>query len=302
MITLDFVFSGMNTFSLVRFILWSIFLFISLFLVANDGKSLRILTYNVWYGFTKKADRKSDWLRYVHSLQSDIVALQELNGYTEEKLAADGKFWGHMHSALLKRDGFPTGITSRYPIENIRRVTEGYHHGMLSCKTGGIQVYVIHLHPGHWEIRHQEIDLLLKTVASHQANEPVLLIGDFNTFSEMDQAQYQQTPDMIPFFRRLDIRWKRNRNLRNDRLDYSHLQKIKRAGYRDLIAERRTEFHGTFPTKLRLGEDNGPSRRLDYIFANKYLADKCIKARYLINSKTDILSDHYPAIAEFEIE
>ena len=292
----------MNTFSLVRFILWSIFLFISLFLVANDGKSLRILTYNVWYGFTKKADRKSDWLRYVHSLQSDIVALQELNGYTEKKLAADGKFWGHKHSALLKRDGFPTGITSRYPIENIRRVTEGYHHGMLSCKTGGIQVYVIHLHPGHWEIRHQEIDLLLKTVVSHQANEPVLLIGDFNTFSEMDQAQYQQTPDMIPFFRRLDIRWKSNRNLRNDRLDYSHLQKIKRAGYRDLIAERRTKFHGTFPTKLRLGEDNGPPRRLDYIFANKYLEGKCIKARYLINSKTDILSDHYPGIAEFEIE
>jgi len=32
------------------------------------------------------------------------------------------------------------------------------------------------------------------------------------------------------------------------------------------------------------------------------LADKCIKARYLINSKTDILSDHYPAIADFEIE
>ena len=292
----------MNPFSFSRLFFLGVFSVTSLFLVANERKSVRVLTYNAWYGFTKKADRKSDWLRYVHSLQSDIVALQELNGYTEEKLAADGKFWGHKHSALLKRDGFPTGITSRYPIENIRRVTEGYHHGMLSCKTGGIQVYVIHLHPGHWEIRHQEIDLLLKTVASHQASEPVLLIGDFNTFSERDQVHYEQTPDMIPFFRRLDIRWKSNRNLRNDRLDYSHLQKIERAGYQDVIAEKRERFLGTFPTKLRLDEDNGPPRRLDYIFANKVLADKCIKARYLINSKTDILSDHYPAIAEFEIE
>jgi endonuclease/exonuclease/phosphatase family metal-dependent hydrolase len=173
---------------------------------------------------------------------------------------------------------------------------------MLSCKTSGIQVYVIHLHPGHWEIRHQEIDLLLKTLASHQLKEPVLLIGDFNTFSTRDQAHYQQTPDMIPFFRRLDIRWKSNRNLRNDRLDYSHLQKIERAGYQDVIAERRERFLGTFPTKLRLDEDNGPSRRLDYIFANKVLAQEFIKAQYLINSKTDLLSDHYPAIAEFEIE
>ena len=292
----------MNPFSFSRLFFLGIFLITPLLLVANERKSVRVLTYNAWYGFTKKADRKPEWLRYVRSLQSDIVALQELNGYTEEKLAEDGKFWGHKFTALLKKDGFPTGITSRYPIENLRRVTEGYHHGMLSCKTGGIQVYVIHLHPGHWEIRHQEIDLLLKTLASHQLNEPVLLIGDFNTFSARDQAHYQQSPDMIPFFRRLDIRWKSNRNLRNDRLDYSHLQKIERAGYQDVIAERRERFLGTFPTKLRLDEDNGPSRRLDYIFANKVLAEECIKAQYLINSKTDLLSDHYPAIAEFEIE
>jgi endonuclease/exonuclease/phosphatase family metal-dependent hydrolase len=77
---------------------------------------------------------------------------------------------------------------------------------------------------------------------------------------------------------------------------------LERAGYQDIIADRRESFLGTFPTKLRLDEDNGPSRRLDYIFANKVLADKCINARYLINSKTDILSDHYPATAEFEIE
>ena len=292
----------MNPFSFSRLFFLGIFLITPLLLVANERKSVRVLTYNAWYGFTKKADRKPEWLRYVRSLQSDIVALQELNGYTEEKLAEDGKFWGHKFTALLKKDGFPTGITSRYPIENLSRVTEGYHHGMLSCKTGGIQVYVIHLHPGHWEIRHQEIDLLLKTLASHQLNEPVLLIGDFNTFSARDQAHYQQSPDMIPFFRRLDIRWKSNRNLRNDRLDYSHLQKIERAGYQDVIAERRERFLGTFPTKLRLDEDNGPSRRLDYIFANKVLAEKCIKAQYLINSKTDLLSDHYPAISEFEIE
>lgn len=292
----------MNPFSFPRLFFLGVYLVTSLLLAENERKSFRVLTYNAWYGFTKKADRKSDWLRYVRSLQSDIVTLQELNGYTEEKLAEDGKFWGHKHSALLKKDGFPTGITSSYPIENIKRVTEGYHHGMLSCKTGGIQIYVIHLHPGHWEIRHQEIDLLLKTVASHQANEPVLLIGDFNTFSKRDEAHYEQNPDMIPFFRRLDIRWKSNRNLRNDRLDYSQLQKIEQAGYQDVIAERRERFLGTFPTKQRHDEDNGPPRRLDYIFANKVLADKCIKAWYLINAKTDILSDHYPAIAEFEIK
>ena len=93
-------------------------------------------------------------------------ALQELNGYTPEKLAEDAKFWGHKYSSLLKEDGFPTGITSRYPISNLKKEIDGYHHGMLSCKTRGIQIYNIHFHPGHWEIRHREVDLLLKTLSS----------------------------------------------------------------------------------------------------------------------------------------
>ena len=272
------------------------------FCFADKENTTRVLTYNVWYGFTKKSERKSDWLAYVKSLKPDIVALQELNGYTPEKLADDAKFWGHKYHALLKENGFPTGITSKFPIRDLKRVTDGYHHGMLSCMTGGIQIYNIHLHPGHWEIRHREVDLLLKTLELHRSDQPVLLVGDFNTFSSRDQDHYDQTPDMIPFFRRLDIRWKSNRNLRDDRLDYTHLTKFEKAGYHDLIAERRKVFLGTFPTKLRLDEDNGPPRRLDYFFANSVLTEKCVEARYLVNEKTDILSDHYPAIAEFRIE
>ena len=269
---------------------------------AEDHSRIRILTYNVWYGFTKKPDRKSEWLAYVKSLKPDVVALQELNGYTPEQLAEDARFWGHEYSALLKENGFPTGITSKFPISKLKKVMDGYHHGMLSCKTGGIQIYNIHFHPGHWEIRHREVDQLLKTLQAHVSDEPVLLVGDFNTFSKRDEDYYNKTSDIIPFFRRLDIRWKSNRNLRDDRLDYSHLTKFENGGYQDLIAKRRKSFLGTFPTKLRLDEDNGPSRRLDYFFANKILAERCTSARYLINDQTDILSDHYPAIAEFEVK
>ena len=267
---------------------------------AEDHSRIRILSYNVWYGFTKKPDRKSEWLDYVKLLKPDVVALQELNGYTPEQLAVDAKFWGHEYSALLKENGFPTGITSKFPISKLKKVMDGYHHGMLSCEIAGMQIYNIHFHPGHWEIRHREVDLLLKTLQAHAPDERVLLVGDFNTFSKRDEEYYNKTSDIIPFFRRLDIRWSSNRNLRNDKLDYSHLTKFENGGYQDLIAKRRKSFLGTFPTKLRLDEDNGPSRRLDYFFANKILAERCTSARYLVNEKTDILSDHYPAIAEFK--
>ena len=125
---------------------WINFTFLKISHAENINK-IRVLSYNVWYGFTKKSERKTDWHNYVKSLKPDIVALQELNGYTPNKLAQDGKSWGHMHSVLLKEEGFPTGITSKFPIRNLKRVLDGYHHGMLSCETGGIQVYNIHLHP-----------------------------------------------------------------------------------------------------------------------------------------------------------
>ena len=88
---------------------------------AENINKIRVLSYNVWYGFTKKSERKADWHHYVKSLKPDIVALQELNGYTPNKLAQDGKSWGHMHSVLLKEDGFPTGIASKFPIRNLKK-------------------------------------------------------------------------------------------------------------------------------------------------------------------------------------
>ena len=267
----------------------------------KKGSELRVLSYNVWYGFTKQPERKKKFLEYVRSLKPDIVSLQELNSYTEEKLAQDARAWGHPHSALLKTGGFPTGITSRFPIEEVSRTLEGYHHGLLSCKTGGVRVYVVHLHPGHWEIRHREVDLLTRELAKRNPTEKILLAGDFNTFSPRDREQYEKTPDIVPFFRRLDKRWKSNRNLREDKLDYTHLEKIEKTGFVDLVAGKRSRFLGTFPTKNRPGEDNGPSRRLDYFYANRSLASSCKSAVCLVNEDTAYLSDHYPVLAVFSL-
>ena len=97
----------------------------------KPGNKLKLLSYNVWYGFTKKPDRKAGYLSFVKEQAPDIVSLQELNTYTPDKLAADANAWGHPHSVLLKEKGFPTGITSSQPITGIRRTLEGFHHGLL---------------------------------------------------------------------------------------------------------------------------------------------------------------------------
>ena len=90
------------------------------------------------------------------------MALQELNGYPDDKLKADAASWGHPYSALLKTDGFPTGLTSNQPITGIVRTSEGYHHGLLRAETHGHTVWVVHLHPGNWQTRRREIGTIVR--------------------------------------------------------------------------------------------------------------------------------------------
>ena len=117
---------------------------------AEKQDTLRIITYNVWYGFTKVPERKGQWIEWMRQQKPDVVSLQELNEYTPDLLEEDAALWDHPYSVLLKEEGFPTGITSRYPIEDIHRYMEGFHHGLIRVNINGIYYYVIHLHPSNW--------------------------------------------------------------------------------------------------------------------------------------------------------
>ncbi len=150
----------------------------------DDVSSLKIITHNVWYGFTKKpSPRYAEWRTWTKEQNPDIVSLQELNGYTAEKLADDANSWGHQYSELLKTDGFPTGITSRYPITDVKRVMDGMHHGLLRCRIQGIWFYVIHFHPSNFARRIEEALLLKADVQQLPEENPrIVLAGDFNGF------------------------------------------------------------------------------------------------------------------------
>lgn len=56
----------------------------------GDKESLKIITQNVLYGFTQRTEpRYQNWRHWMKSQTPDVVCLQELNGYTAEKLASD---------------------------------------------------------------------------------------------------------------------------------------------------------------------------------------------------------------------
>ena len=269
--------------------------------VNQTNPNLRIISYNVWYGFSKVPERKESWIAWMNEHQPDIVSLQELNEYTDQRLAEDASSYGHAYSALLKEMGFPTGITSRYPIEDIQRITEGFHHGLLRVKIQDIYIYVIHLHPSNRETRMAEINQILQNTEELPPDSKVILAGDFNTFSPFDSVYYAHGR-LEPFFNERDLLYKEN-NLNNGKLDYSVIQEVMDFGFIDLEASNRVssyEFSGSFPTMIEKEGEHGDQRRLDYVFASKNLANKVTRAKIITTDTTYILSDHLPLIVDLD--
>jgi len=263
--------------------------------------SFRLITYNVWYGFTQVPERKGEWLTWMKDQAPDVVSLQELNEYTPEMLKSDAQVWGHPNSVLLKEEGFPTGITSKYPIDEVQKILKGFHHGLIRVRIKGMYFYVIHLHPSNWETRIREVNLILDDIKGLPAGSLVVLAGDFNTFSPVDSKFYTNT-QLEPFFHKRDLDYQ-EKNLNEGKLDYSVIQTLMDAGYTDLEYAHRNDdykFTGSFPTKIEKPGDHGENRRLDYVFVNGQLTSKATSASVIADEVTLILSDHLPVIVDFE--
>ncbi|MBT6102439.1 MAG: hypothetical protein HOH62_00925, partial [Verrucomicrobia bacterium] len=127
---------------------------------AEETETLKIVNWNVLYGFNYKKSVKqgANWIK---KQAADVVALQELNGHNQVGLKEVAAEWGHDHAAILKKGGFPVGLTSSQPIEVIERRVKGFHHGYLHCKTHGIHFFVVHFWPG----KYREADWILDKAA-----------------------------------------------------------------------------------------------------------------------------------------
>ena len=300
--------SSLNTgvFSLIFIVLSSLMSSRVVLGQPKQARVLKVITHNVWYGFTKKPQpRHGNWKQWMAHQSPDIVSLQELNSFSAKDLAEDAASWGHPYSEILKEGGFPTGITSRYPISHVHRIREGFHHGLLRCQIQNIWFYVIHFHPSNYRRRVEEAALLKQDIMSLSDDQPrIVLAGDFNGFSPTDKYHYDTERDLVPFFERLDSKNSSARNLNHGKIDYGGIEAIVHQGFIDVVIKQRTAkdlFVGTFPTNLVNDEDHGPDRRLDYIFVSPNLKKSVISAKILRDDMTEMLSDHIPVAAIIDL-
>lgn len=265
------------------------------------GKSLHIIEYNIWNGFEKDSVRRARFVDWMKQRQPDITGLTELVGFKATDLAGLAKEYGHPYSAIVKEEGYPVGVTSRFPIEVVSRQVDDFWHGMLHVRTCGLNVIVTHLSPFEWKYRLEEARKIVRYIEENRLDS-CLVMGDFNAYSPFDAEEVETHGSLKENMIEWDTSQKKYRNMRGEHFDYSVLSTFLSAGMADpcQIYVKPASKRMTFPTAFLYNWEWDDGRlpafreRLDYILISPELVPDCADAKVYNGRDTEGISDHYP--------
>ncbi|SJZ48971.1 exodeoxyribonuclease-3 [Chitinophaga eiseniae] len=271
-------------------------LFFCLYIADAQAQApLRVLSYNILEGMvTDTTKGKEVFVQWVKQFNPDMVALQECNKFTQKTLEELAATWGHPYAVIVKENGYPTGLTSRYPITNIQKVTENMTHGFIMANVLDYNIVVLHLNPHKFRKRREEIANILANIAQKKDKHGWVLMGDFNSNTPLDMARLDTNRIKAAHLNAV----KKNpkiENLEDGSIDFKVQQHLLDAGFVDALyaydrAERATGGKDTIRSKSRI----------DYIYLSKDLAKKVKTCHFIYDDFTAKYSDHRPVYMELK--
>lgn len=241
---------------------------------------MRILHYNILEGCRGDEARLSGVLAWVAAQNADVAGLSELNGWDDPpRMPAHAATCGFAHSHLLVGTSrYRIGLMARQPIVVLREIVAGVHHGILHLRVGDVHYLYTHFSPHDRLMRVHEAQLCAQIAAS--VSEPLVLMGDLNSHSALDEAMCRA------FLAPENAAWA---------VDFAPQQILLDAGLRDTAATAPDRW--TLPTAMH---PNGLRRRVDYIYVNADFDERYPggQARIIHGPEVDNLSDHYPVICD----
>lgn len=265
----------------------------------EDVKELKMISYNVYNGMKlDESEGKQMFIDWAKAQDADIIAWQEMNFFTREKLEKFAASYGHKYAVLLKESPddpafFPVAITSKYPIINVQKVVDNLWHGALYADIGNYHFVVTHMNPFWTAKRIDEMNLIIDSIKySRDPNGKWIIAGDLNSFSPADKKEYDSSNLLN------DIKEKQKKrpileNLVNGQLSYTVQQNLIDAGFIDALKIKNKDFIATAPTKVFYDQASTPLR-YDYIYVSPKLKDDVMDVQVLKDEFTDNYSDHYP--------
>lgn len=290
-------------------------------IVLEPRSGLRIMEYNVDYGWGYQDPAEDDWesisdarkksfIGWVKAYDPDIITFCELNCFgfgTEERpgdIDADfqefAQSYGHAYATLRKQGGrnsFPVGISSRYPLTDIEKVElntapqTGYRvHGFIQAECQGIRIIACHL--SSQDAATREIEAA-EIAGRLRESEYAIGSGDMNSDSREDLEHLAS--GVWPSGRWWD-----------SPPEYAPVDMFLDAGLRDSYYIVSDSFQATCPAMD--GEGNPynfstlekTAMKVDCMMMSPALAERCDFAEIIQTVHTSSASDHFPYMVHLE--
>ncbi len=252
----------------------------------------KIISYNVLEGLQQDSANQQMFIKWVRDIKPDVIAFQEMNKFTQKSLENLAREYDHPYAILSKLDGYPVALSSKYPIVNVQKVVDNMWHAYIYANIDNIHFFVIHFSPHSLTKRLEEVKLILAHAKTLPEDEPILIMGDFNSMDRSDADQYDDK--MLEGMRQRESQLSHIRNLNNGNIDYTVMDQMKQGGFIDTFWLTNKSFKPSVTTP-KFGT---PSRRIDFIWANQVAADKVVNGTILHDDCTNVMSDHYPVYIE----
>jgi Exonuclease III len=260
----------------------------------------RVITYNILQGMRlDSAAGKPAFVNWVKKMDPDILALQEVTGFTQDSLEKLAQLYGHPYAVLLiEGEKYPVAITSKHPITHVQKITDNMDRGFIMAKILDYNIVCLHFTPFDYRTRKKEVDLLLAHIPPR--GKKWMVMGDFNAVSPQDSAHYKDGR-LVAAHESYEKRRAPIKKLKDGRLDYSVIQKMLDRGFTEAVAKQSPAFVKTMHTKRFEPKKRADvSSRIDFIFVSRDLVKKIKDARVIVDSFTDNYSDHYPVLLDLK--
>ncbi len=250
---------------------------------------MKILHYNILNGCRKEPERLAQLGAWLRTEAADLVAFNELNGWTSETLASAAATWGYDYAHVMElHSQHHLGVIARDPFQIVAEIDEGFHHGLLDVRCSGLRLLITHLTPVSAVDRHREAELLAERVGGIAG--PAILIGDLNTLSPLDAPWYETIDARTELSSAPPLR--RKFLSPDDAIDYGPMQCLLDAGLIDAGAQQQVRH--SVPTPFNKDPMHAVLLRLDYALANSAAAGGIQWVCIRHGEEVDSLSDHYP--------
>src|SRR5690606_14291025 len=117
------------------------------------------------------------------------------------------------------------------PMVNTKKVTENMWHSYIYAKIEGLHIFVVHFSPFSYKKRQEEVANIIAQTKELPAEEPILIMGDFNSLSPEDKAHYGD--QVLEPMRRSEEKNAHIRNINNGQIDYTVIGALLDAGFKD---------------------------------------------------------------------